>query len=183
MFKHKGTAALAGGVVAACLLFSSCSFSSSAVLTTLTTIVDASAAVVGVLSALSPPGSSADAILQYAEAASTAASESIAEWQSKDSTAEKLTIIAGDFAAVLTPQLGPTVSPEVQAIITTLSNAIQAVLNQVRTGALAAHTSTLQHQSLSLSIVGHYKLHSLKAKADNTVVRAEQMRAQLRGAK
>jgi hypothetical protein len=181
----KVRSALSVLVIAAVVVTSSC----SAVLGTLEGIVDGAAALVPILTAASAAGQipdpTATIVMDYLEAASTAASNSITEWESNDPDSVKIAVIAADFAAVAAPSLGAGLSPVIQASISSISKLITQLVGQISAsqGSLVAHGSGAPraHSAvLALHILDKHRLHELKSHADKNVAAIEAWKARQR---
>jgi hypothetical protein len=172
-------------VIAAVVVTSSC----SAVLGTLEGIVDGATALVPIVTAASSagqiPAPTATILMDYLESVSTAASNSITEWESNDAQSVKIAAIAADFAAVAAPSLGTGLSPVVQASISAISKLVSQLLGQIS----AAQTSLVAHKSgasransnvFALGAFEKHKLKALKSHADKNVAAIEAWRAQQR---
>jgi hypothetical protein len=129
------------------------------------------------------PAPTAAMVMDYLEAVSTAASNSITEWESGDPDTVKIAAIAANFAAVPAPSLGPGVSSVIQASISSIGNLIEQLMQQIQ-GAQAsliastAGTSAVKSKVLALQISDKHKLNSLKAKADKNIAAIEGWKAQ-----
>ena len=172
-------------VIAAVVVTSSC----SAVLVTLEGIVDGATALVPIVTAASSagqiPAPTATILMDYLEAASTAASNAITEWESNDPDSVKIAAIAADFAAVAAPSLGAGLSPVIQASISSIGKLISQLLGQISASqaSLVAHASgaTRGNSSvLALRLLDKRKLNTLKSHADKNVAVIEAWKAQQR---
>lgn len=157
--------------IAAVVITSSC----SAVVTTLDGIVDGAAALEPIVAADSAagqmPAATAAVVMNYLEAASTAASNSITEWESSDSEQTKIAAIGANFAAVTAPALGAGMSSVVVTSISSISNLVATLMQQIGAQATAANAS------MKVSIASRYKLNGLKAKAGRNVAAVEAWKA------
>lgn len=78
------------------------------------------------------PAPTAQIILEYTDAVNKAAMQALTEEATGDTPAQKAEKIAGYFAAVAVPGLGPTVGPEAQAIVQAIIQAVNAFLVQFK---------------------------------------------------
>jgi hypothetical protein len=102
--------------------------------TTLEVVVTAASAAVVAVPLMESAGlistETGTVVVNYAEAINTAATKALAEENSADTPAQKATKIVADFSGIAIPALGPTVGPEVAALIQAISAAVQAFLIQ-----------------------------------------------------
>lgn len=172
-------------VIAAVVVTSSC----SAVLGTLQGIVDGTTALVPIVTAASSagqiPAPTATIVMDYLEAVSTAASNSITEWESNDPDSVKIAAIAADFAAAAAPSLATGLSPVIQASISAISKLVSQLIGQITSAqaSLVAHKSGASGANsnvLALRILDKHKLKALKSHADKNVAAIEGWKAQQR---
>lgn len=104
--------------------------------TLLDTIITATAAAATAIPLLEAagviPAPTATIILDYADAINKAATQSLNEEATTDTTEQKAIKIAEYFAAVAVPALGPNAGPEAQAIIQAIIQAVNAFLVQFK---------------------------------------------------
>lgn len=162
--------------IAAVVVTSSC----SAVTTTLEGIVDGATALEPIVAADAAagqmPASTAALVMNYLEATSTAAANSVTEWESSDSDQVKIAAISANFAAVTAPVLGAGMSSVVVTSIDSISNLVVELMAQIK-GATVGATSAAS-ANLKVSIVTKYKLNRAKTKAGKNVAAIEAWKAQ-----
>lgn len=162
--------------IAAVVVTSSC----SAVVGTLDGIVDGAAALEPIVAADSAagqiPAATATVVMNYLEAASTAASNSITEWESSDSETVKIATISADFAGVAAPSLGPGMSAVVVTSISAISTLIGELMQQI--GASNSGAASASVKMLALHGLDKHNLNRLKTKAGKNVAAVEAWKAQ-----
>jgi hypothetical protein len=114
--------------------------------------------------------------MAYTGAVSTAASQSAAELLTKDSIAVMDTKIIGYFDGIAVPALGPTVGPEVVALVNAITSAVQLFLSQINspTAVKLAH-SVEGSKPLSLSMGDRHALGALQKKLTAISEKAKSM--------
>jgi hypothetical protein len=163
---------LAGLILSAC--------STSQLSTDLTIVSDAcSAATIAIpvleASGVLPTGIG-NIILAYTGAVSTAASQSAAELLTKDSIAVMDTKIIGYFDGIAVPALGPTVGPEVVALVNAITSAVQLFLSQINSPAAVKFAHSVEgSKPLSLSMGDRHALGALQKKLTATSIKAKSM--------
>lgn len=162
--------------IAAVVVTSSC----SAVVGTLNGIVDGAAVLEPTVAAdaaagLIPTAIAAN-IIDYLEATSTAASNSITEWESSDSESAKIAAITANFADVAAPSLGPGVSLAIETSIQSIGTLISELIEQIG----AAQSANTKSRVMSIHVFDKQELNRVKGKAVKTVAAAEAWKAQQR---
>ncbi len=164
--------------IAAVVVTSSC----SAVVGTLDGIVDGTAALEPIVAASSAAGqippATATVVMNYLEAVSTAASNSVTEWESKDSETVKIATIGADFASVPAPALGPGVSVVIVTSISSIDLLVSQLMEQI--GASNSGAASASAKTLVLHGLDKQNLNRLKTKAGKNVASVEAWKAQQR---
>ena len=164
-----------------CLASAGCgSGTTSGLITALNVVSDAANVAVVLTSSLAAAGKVDPAVAAevsaYATGIGTAVNTAVAELDSSDPNPQKILIITTAFANVAVPALGSNV-PEVSAVITAVSAAVQVLLSQLNSPGVTALARTAPTAVPALTRADKSALSSIKKKTAETLAKATALKA------